>query len=41
MTLPARFAIGSNAERFSPELVDRATTIAQEKYGTTEWLMRR
>ena len=25
----------------SQELVDRATTIAQAKYGTTEWLMRR
>ena len=25
----------------SRELVDRATTIAQAKYGTTEWLMRR
>jgi lipoate-protein ligase A len=25
----------------SPELIDRATTIAGAKYGTTEWLMRR
>ena len=25
----------------SQELIDRATTIAQAKYGTTEWLMRR
>lgn len=26
---------------FSPELINRASTIAQEKYGTIEWLMRR
>jgi lipoate-protein ligase A len=26
---------------FSPELIDRATLIAQTKYGTSEWLMRR
>jgi lipoate-protein ligase A len=25
----------------SQELIDRATTIAQAKYGTIEWLMRR
>ena len=25
----------------SPELIDRATSIAQAKYGTIEWLMRR
>ena len=26
---------------FSPELIDQATLIAQTKYGTSEWLMRR
>lgn len=38
----ARILCDSFEDRtLSKELIDRATAIAQEKYGTTEWLMRR